>query len=261
MWKTAAAMANRTTAKTHRGRYRSRWRLNRLLHATWQDLKHQLGSVSAPVWLRWTGGLIGGFALCSLLMYVITQTARHWNALSDYDHQALRWLIDHAPMAFADAIMYESPGNLIYLGPLALVAALWLIRRDQALAGISLVTGYLLQRPLVLLGWLWWDRMRPDMVGGGIAAPGFNAFPSGHTALSGFVYGFLAYLWIRSSSNRLEQAFAVVVTVAWVTLIAVGRLRLGAHWPSDMVGGALIALPWLGVMILLHSYLEAHRHG
>ena len=101
--------------------------------------------------------------------------------------RALGWLVSVAPIAFADAIMYESPGNLLYLGPLTVLVAVWSVRRGRALMGVSLVAGYLLQRPLVLLGWMWWDRARPELVAGGVASPGFHSFSSGHAALATFV--------------------------------------------------------------------------
>ena len=49
------------------------------------------------------------------------------------------------------------------------------------------------------------------LIGDGIAAPGLHSFPSGHAALCVAVYGFLAYLWIRSS----RSAWASVESTKW----------------------------------------------
>ncbi len=236
-----------------------RWLLVRFVTDTWGGLCDQLGSIATRHWLRWAAGLASGFAACALFMFVITEAARAWDTLAAVDERALRWLVAVAPMAFADAIMYESPGNLLYLGPLTLLVVVWSVRRGRALMGVSLVAGYVLQRPLVLLGWMWWDRARPELIAGGVASPGFHSFPSGHAALATFVYGFLAYLWSRSTQSWTERAFAVLCAAAWIAMVIVGRLRLGAHWPSDMVAGILISLPWLTIVIILYRYLEAHR--
>ena len=107
---------------------------------------------------------------------------------------------------------------------------------------------------------MWWDRARPDLVAGGVASPGYHSFPSGHAALSTFVYGFLAWLWARSTHSLAERLFIVLCTAVWITMINVGRLRLGAHWPSDVVAGLMISLPWLTIVVLLHRYLEAQAH-
>jgi hypothetical protein len=163
------------------------WLLVRFGTETWIGLRAQLGSITPEYWLRWAAGLAVGFAACALLMPAITDTARTWETLAAIDRRALRWLVSVAPIAFADAIMYESPGNLLYLGPLTVLVAVWSVRRGRALMGVSLVAGYLLQRPLVLLGWMWWDRARPELVAGGVTSPGFHSFSSGHAALATFV--------------------------------------------------------------------------
>jgi membrane-associated phospholipid phosphatase len=69
----------------------------------------------------------------------------------------------------------------------------------------------------------------------------------------------MAWLWSRSTKSWTERNFAVLCAAVWIGMIIVGRLRLGVHWPSDMVAGILIALPWLSIVIMLHRYLEAQR--
>jgi membrane-associated phospholipid phosphatase len=58
------------------------------------------------------------------------------------------------------------------------------------------------------------------------------AYPSGHMARTAFL---VALLWARAPSWR--GAF-----VALVALMAVTRLYLAEHWPSDVVGGSLLGL-------------------
>lgn len=243
-----------------------RWLLRRASATLWSGAKAQLGAVPARRWGRWAATLALGFAACSLLTWIVTRVARAWvdHGLQAWDESALRALVQHAPMEFADAIMYESPGNLLYIAPLIVVALVIAIRRRHGLAGMSLLVGYLLQRPLVIFGWMWWDRARPDFIADGVASPAFHSFPSGHTAMATFTYGFLAYLWARSTPHLGERLLACALALGWITMIAVGRLRLGAHWPSDMIGGFVVALAWLAVVIVAHQHLErsavpAHR--
>lgn len=69
-------------------------------------------------------------------------------------------------------------------------------------------------------------------------------FPSGHTTYSLVVYGFLAVLAGRELSmaaRRIVYAFAA----AFISLVAFSRLYLGAHWLSDVIGGALLGLTWV----------------
>lgn len=235
-----------------------RWLLRRAGADLWSSARAQLATVAPRDWARWVGWLGAGFAACSGLVWLITRLGQELvdHGLQAWDQQALEALVRHAPMEFADAIMYESPGNLLYIAPLIAVALVIAVRRQHVLAGVSLLAGYLLQRPLVIFGWMWWDRVRPDFIAGGVASPGFHSFPSGHTAMSTFTYGFLAYLWARSTPCVGERLLAFTLALAWIVLISVGRLRLGAHWPSDMIGGFVVAAAWLAVVIFAHSRLE-----
>lgn len=235
------------------------WLLLRALRDLGRKCKEQISHAPARHWVAWALLMAIGFAFCAGLVWMITRTGQHWaqHGLQNWDRQALEAIVQHAPMEFADAIMYESPGNLLYIAPLIFVALVIAIRRNHVLAGINLLVGYLLQRPLVIFGWMWWDRNRPDFVADGVAAPAFHSFPSGHAAMATFTYGFLAYLWARSTAYWSERVFAFLLAFAWVAMVCIGRLRLGSHWPSDILAGFLIAAVWLTVVIIAHRRLEA----
>jgi undecaprenyl-diphosphatase len=45
--------------------------------------------------------------------------------------------------------------------------------------------------------------------------------------------------------------------VAGILLMGVARIELGAHWPTDVIGGYLLAILMLIPMVALHRRLEA----
>jgi undecaprenyl-diphosphatase len=199
---------------------------------------------------RWGITLAVGFVTCLGLTVLVTRLAQRLHKsgwLQPLDDRGLTWAERHA-MSYADAILCESFGNLAYLIPLTTLAAAWLAWRRRPLAAVSVLAAYWLERPLYTLGWRLWDRARPDVIADGIAAPPLHSFPSGHAALSAAAYGLLARLWISRSRSWAERVVVVLLLVTLLTVVDVARLRLGTHWPSDVIVGTVLGLCWAGVV-------------
>jgi undecaprenyl-diphosphatase len=73
------------------------------------------------------------------------------------------------------------------------------------------------------------------------------------------VYGLLAYLWFRASRSTVERVLVVVLTTVLLGVTGWARLRLGAHWPSDVLAGYLIGAVWLASVIV--ALRQAERAG
>ncbi len=90
------------------------------------------------------------------------------------------------------------------------------------------------------------DRARPP-VSHLDHAPPTSSFPSGHTAAAITLYGALAIIALRVSNRAWLRALAVAVAIAMPICVAFARLYRGMHYPTDVMGGALLALVWLTV--------------
>jgi undecaprenyl-diphosphatase len=87
-------------------------------------------------------------------------------------------------------------------------------------------------------------RLRPWQAFGWpppIGAPHDGSFPSGHAAGSFCVAAFLALalpaVW---PGARLRTGSVTAVALVLAALISFSRVYLGAHFPSDVLGGALL---------------------
>lgn len=102
-------------------------------------------------------------------------------------------------------------------------------------------------------------RPRPQIVPALEKAP-FLSFPSGHSAYALAGWGFAAYLIARRPGTPLWVRVLLAVAVLVVAgSVGASRIYLAAHYPSDVAGGLLIAVPWLIVVLLAFERIIGGR--
>jgi membrane-associated phospholipid phosphatase len=92
------------------------------------------------------------------------------------------------------------------------------------------------------------DRARPP-VSHLDKAPPTSSFPSGHTAAAICMYGALALLSFERSRSLLLRGLLVLLAVAVPVAVAVARVYRGMHYPTDVLGGAVLGATWLAVTV------------
>ena len=152
--------------------------------------------------------------------------------------EAILWFVrQHVPAALNDCFaLITLSGSARVLVPLTVVSAagLWVTRhRFEAL----LLSASLLTATLVVWGMkAIVGRARPALW----EAQWYwgSSFPSGHTlstaALATAAALCVARIWPRVGS------LAMALALLWTGLIAISRLVLGVHWPSDVLAAACL---------------------
>jgi len=103
----------------------------------------------------------------------------------------------------------------------------------------------------------WIERPRPsaDLIHVSDSAASFS-FPSGHVVATATLFGLLFFLLPRlvlwRPACRLLQACCLLAVVA----AGPARVYAGAHWPSDVLGGYLLALLFLVPAIAVYRALR-----
>lgn len=201
---------------------------------------------------RWLFTLVWGAVVAVLFTWAMTWGARHLAAAGhlSWEEEFLRRAARELPISYYKGIEFGIVGGSVLLWPAMFLGAGIGIWMGHPLRGLLLPVSYALISLNTALGWAMWDRQRPQFIERGLAAPDFNAFPSGHMAHVPVAYGLLIWFWIRSSRSMVEKCLAVFLAVAIGAVVALGRLRIGAHWPSDLVGGLFLGILWLAVCMV-----------
>jgi membrane-associated phospholipid phosphatase len=85
-----------------------------------------------------------------------------------------------------------------------------------------------------------------------------SGFPSGHALGAALFYGAIAVIAPQVVGNRLLARGIQIGAFVTMGLIALSRVRLGVHWPTDVAGGLLFGL---AIVCLLRAGMLAYRVG
>lgn len=138
-------------------------------------------------------------------------------------------------------------GSGLTLTPVVAAIVLVLVWRNQARSALALTFGW--AATSLTVEWLKWllDRGRPPVPPWTLARG--DSFPSGHAALSLYVFLYLALSFLGSiswqGSGRLERGFrtaCLVLPASVPLLVGLSRVALGVHWPSDVAAGWAVGL-------------------
>jgi membrane-associated phospholipid phosphatase len=170
-----------------------------------------------------------------------------WSSLDGRERSVLEWLAELRGTAFDDVMRDVSTGPpraLVWL--LATVFACLATRSYRPFVAVlsAIVLAQVVSDQLKELT----DRPRPPAASALGALPANGSFPSGHATTAAAV---AAALWW--SSRRASLALA-----AFALLIALSRVWLGVHYPTDVLAGLALGTA-LGLLCALATRTASAR--
>ncbi len=168
-----------------------------------------------------------------------------------WDEAVLHWVgtIRSAPgNTVMVALTMLGDGGIVVPFGLSVVVLLWRMGRSQCarrllLAGVIGEIVYVIAKAS-------FQRPRPRIIPH-LTGAGWYSYPSGHAMLAPIVWSLSLILLARTVSRRGLRGFFYLLSVVIPLGIAVSRVYLGVHYPSDIMAGLLLGtawtLLWLGV--------------
>ncbi|MEU4567017.1 phosphatase PAP2 family protein [Micromonospora sp. NPDC023956] len=179
-------------------------------------------------------------ALTALLVLAVP-VLTDWAPLDRADRalsEAFRGYGDHRPgLVSALRILTDVAATVPFLVAGAVAALALLVRGRRAAAAFCAVVTVAVP---VLWGLAHWLLHNPRPLDGFVTVTS-NGFPSGHTsnaAAAALVVVLLA--WPRLA--RTGRLVVVTAATAFAVFVGLTRVALLAHWPTDVLGGWLLAL-------------------
>ena len=204
---------------------------------------------------RWTqfslslsfGVLLGCLLLLTLFGW-LSQEILEKEAFS-FDTTVLLWLHRHSN-ATIDNVMLNithlgDPEFVVVLVTISFSLLLWYRRYLAAqILFLTCLGALVLNQGLKLI----FVRPRPQLWTHLIVETSYS-YPSGHALGSAVLYGFLAVLVAREYPRYCVGIYSV--TILLVAAIGLSRLFLGVHYPTDIIAGYAVGIPWLSACVKL----------
>lgn len=204
--------------------------------------------------------LLSVWIICILFTGFFAYIARsiHLQTISSFDEPIIDF-VQSAEASGLTSIMklftnIGSTTSVTLLAILTLGVLLWKKYRAQAvLFTIVLVGTGILNQVLKLI----FKRERPDF--NRLIDIGGYSFPSGHTMMAFSLYTVLAYIVWRNLKTTGSRIAIAIVAIFMIVMIAVSRIYLGVHFPSDIVGGILASSVWLFASIAMYQRFQRQK--
>ncbi len=204
--------------------------------------------------LGWAVACLLGLGLLTLAVTL------DWAWLVDLDNRgraAAEWRIDDPTVNRVLAVVEDAFGT-IPMAVYTVVLAAFLLQRSHRRAAIYAVVVMLASAAVTTGAKLLVGRDRPEWQHPEEFLEN-NAFPSGHASAITAFAGLVIVLVIMLIRRKVVRRLLTVVMVLLVAIVALDRVLLGRHYPSDVVGGILLGSGIVLLVLSLYSpYPRSH---
>jgi undecaprenyl-diphosphatase len=210
-----------------------------------QAAKEVIAGRPGPAARRW----LGPTAIVVFVLFAIDLTLVETRSLLWIDVPIATFIqqVNWGPLVYPMQLLNASAGIWqVLLGVVAVVVLFFVDRRAGWLMAIGSISSGLDNIIKLLV-----SRQRPpaDLVHILNPTTGYS-FPSGHAVFFTWLSFMLAFSLAPKVSPRLRPVLWIAAAIVTV-LACVARVWAGVHWPSDVLGGFLLAIGWSAFVLWL----------
>lgn len=176
--------------------------------------------------------ILGISVLFIILGYIVNNT----DMLYDFDKNIIEKVQGYRTSnrtAFFKGISFL--GSYVFYIPFSIVLVIFMISRKKIKYSISYVIAILLSTGINKLLKELYLRERPTEYF--LVNQGGHSFPSGHAMVTTTVFLMIAYILSKESQGKKFLFYSLAYI--YIFLMALSRVYLGVHWPTDVIGGFL----------------------
>jgi membrane-associated phospholipid phosphatase len=210
-----------------------------------QAAKEVIAGRPGPTARRW----LGPTALVVFVLFLVDTYLVVQNEVLPFDLPVAKFIqqVNWGPLAYLMELMNASAGYWQVLLGIAAIVALFIFERRAGWLMLIGSISSLIDNIIKLLI----SRQRPtvDLVHILTPASGYS-YPSGHAVF----FTWMSFMIAFSIAPRLKPVYRTIVWIVAtfvIVLACIARVWAGAHWPSDVLGGALLGIGWSAFVLWL----------
>lgn len=196
----------------------------------------------------------GSFAL--LLFVILGYMVKFYpEQLTSFDTPIQTWLRGDLPAALTTFFklvtsVIDPMGIIIWVSALVLFFLYKKWKLEAALLAGNLVLHGILIKLIKLL----YQRSRPSILH--LVEEGGYSFPSGHAMATAIVVGTLMIIVQQRMQNQQIKRLVQGLLLLFILTIMASRVYLGVHYPTDVIGGALMGIAILNIEFPFYDKLR-----
>lgn len=192
-------------------------------------------------------------ATVSMIVFLLILKDIFQYEITSYDSWAYNVFVENFRSEEMTLIMktITACGGIVIIGIICLL--LFLFMKNKKIPMVLMINTIVI---VMLNDFIKFVVQRPRPTGYNLITESNYSFPSGHSMVSTFFYGFLIYLIYMFVKNKKLKVLLISLLSFLIILICISRIYLGVHYLSDTIAGFALSLAYIMILVMFNHEIE-----